>query len=92
MTLWILDDFTYILNTKFSNGVVHQYDAVLHCHPNVPVHPAAFLGPVLETFILLGNHNKKTVILLKAEYTFTPVSALKGMLLVDILWTSDVCI
>lgn len=61
-----MDDFTYILNTKLPNGVVHQHDAVLHSNPNVPVHPAAFLGPVLETFILLGgegeetkNHNKE---------------------------------
>lgn len=57
-----MDDFTYILNTKLPNGVVHQHDAVLHSNPNVPVHPAAFLGPVLETFILLvgGGRNKES--------------------------------
>lgn len=57
-----MDDFTYILNTKLPNGVVHQHDAVLHSNPNVPVHPAAFLGPVLETFILLvgGRRNKES--------------------------------
>lgn len=65
MNSWILDDFTYILNTKLPNGVVYQHDAVLHSNSNVPVHPAAFLGPVLETFILQGgkdekkNHNKE---------------------------------
>lgn len=47
--------FTYILNTKFSNGVVHQYGEVLHCHPDVPVHPAAFFWPILETFVLMSE-------------------------------------
>ena len=43
---------TYILNTEFSDGVVHQYGEVLHRHPDVPVHPAAFFWPVLITFVL----------------------------------------
>lgn len=43
---------TYILNTKFSNGVVHQYSEVLHRHPDIPVHPAAFFWPILKTFVL----------------------------------------
>lgn len=43
---------TYILDTKFSNGVVHQYSEVLHRHPDIPIHPAAFFWPILKTFVL----------------------------------------
>lgn len=50
--------FTYILNTEFSDGVVHQDSEVLHCHPDVPVHPAAFLWPVLVAFILVRQSHQ----------------------------------
>lgn len=45
--------FTYILHTEFANGVVHQYSEVLHCHPDISVHPAAFFWPILKTLVLV---------------------------------------
>jgi len=45
--------FTYVLDTEFSDGVVHQYSDILQCHSDISVYPAAFFRPVLKTFLLL---------------------------------------
>lgn len=61
--------FTYILNTEFSNGVVHQHSEVLQCHSDIPIHPAAFFWPVLVTlFLMTENHNHEEFILVRLYY------------------------
>lgn len=55
-------NFTHILNAEFSDRVVHQHRGVLHRHPDVAVHPAAFFRPILITFLLVRESQQRRCI------------------------------
>lgn len=43
---------TYVLDTEFTYGVIHQDGEVFNSHPHIAIHPAALIGPVLVTLVL----------------------------------------
>lgn len=53
------------LHAELADGVVHEHDAILHRHTDIPVGPAALVRPVLVTLLLhktTGNFRTLTLL------------------------------